>query len=368
MKKRWFVLVGALVIVFILAMVFKPSPRGTPYVPPTPPQQLSVEIAQLQVDSGIVMVNQGSGWQKINGELSLTESDRVKTEEGSATIIFYDTIIVTLDPNTEVSISELSKEKVQINQAEGSTWNKFIGVTGVEGYEVVTPNTVATVRGTEFGINVGTESIIVAEGKVDFSDKQTGQRKSVGKAEKYRRERGQITKDEIDSQDKQRVVKGIVKSMGDMKKIRTKRMSENNVRISEEQMDKMVFMDQQRIQQDPQLRQVRSISEVNNVQEALRTQMDLLKEIDQNDEMRQAIHEVMQEKQYKEILRPMADIEPQFKQIMERKPAQPEYQAEYQEVENQKVETRQPIPQEVTPQKQKESRNNTQHYDTYNHE
>ncbi len=123
-------------------------------------------VAFLNIESGAVEVDTGKGWAAAEDGMELGLEDKVKTgEDGSAVIVLYESIMVQLDANTEVSIAQLSKDKVKINQQSGSTWNKFAAISGIKNFEVETPTTVATVRGTEFWVDM--DSIGVDEGQVD---------------------------------------------------------------------------------------------------------------------------------------------------------------------------------------------------------
>ena len=128
-----------------------------------------IETAFLTVESGELQVDSGSGWRTVTGEVSLSLKDKVQTLDGTAVITLYESILIALEENTEISLSSLQEEKTAIKQEKGSTWSKFTSVTGIKGYEVETPTTVATVRGTEFGINADDDIIWVAEGKVDVN-------------------------------------------------------------------------------------------------------------------------------------------------------------------------------------------------------
>ena len=126
--------------------------------------------AILYVESGTVQVDAGSGWQAAQDEMELKLDYKVKTSAGSsASIALYEGEIIRLSENTEVSISELTKESVKINQSSGSTWNKITKISGIKDYSVETPTTVATVRGTGFGVLIGGETnLLVGEGIVNF--------------------------------------------------------------------------------------------------------------------------------------------------------------------------------------------------------
>lgn len=126
--------------------------------------------AILYIEKGSVEVDSGNGWKAAQDEMSLGLNDKVRTlAESSASIALYEGEIMRLEENTEISIEKLTRESVTINQNSGSTWNKITKISGIEDYNVKTPTTVATVRGTGFGIKIkNAVNLLVGEGKVGF--------------------------------------------------------------------------------------------------------------------------------------------------------------------------------------------------------
>ena len=210
-KKRsrtvWFVL-GAVVV---LAAVF----GAYSWLTSSP-----TRTAFLNVEEGQVDVDQGQGWHSATDNMDLSLNDKVRTLQGKATVVLFESILVTLDDNTEVSIASLAKEKAAIKQEKGSTWNKFMGLSGVQGFEVATPNTVATVRGTAFGVDTGKEDeVLVGEGDVGVASE--GDQISVGAFEKVAKKKGaKFAKKEWSAEDKARVKKRIQRHIHHLKKLR----------------------------------------------------------------------------------------------------------------------------------------------------
>jgi len=126
--------------------------------------------AILYIESGIAEVDSGSGWQVASDEMQLHLNDKVRTSaSSSASIALYEGEIIRLEENTEVSIEKLSQESITINQKSGSTWNKITKISGIKEYDVETPTTVATVRGTGFGVRISADTaLLVDEGIVNF--------------------------------------------------------------------------------------------------------------------------------------------------------------------------------------------------------
>jgi chromosome segregation ATPase len=135
--------------------------------------------ALLYVEEGAVEINTGKGWTAASDEMKLKENVEVRTGEGRATIVLHDSEILRLEPNTHIKLADLNQENIRIKQESGSTWNKVMKMTGTKGYEVETPNTVATVRGTEFGITIDEiEEIVeafVEEGNLGLAQKEAGE-------------------------------------------------------------------------------------------------------------------------------------------------------------------------------------------------
>jgi hypothetical protein len=121
--------------------------------------------AILYIESGTVEVDQGSGWAAGSDEMELSQGAKVRTKEGEASVVLLSGEVLHLEPGTEISLSEVSNSKISIKQLAGETWNKVTRISGISSYEVETPTTVATVRGTE--LFVGMDSVTVGEGEVE---------------------------------------------------------------------------------------------------------------------------------------------------------------------------------------------------------
>jgi hypothetical protein len=140
--------------------------------------------AQLIIDSGIVQVKHEKGsWYNVENGMQLIQSDSVKTRDNSsATIILFESSIIRLDSNTQITIKELISQveetKVIIEQDSGRTWNTVLKISGIDTYDVQTPTTVASVRGTSFYVKVltnGTTDLGVIKGKLGISRIKNGE-------------------------------------------------------------------------------------------------------------------------------------------------------------------------------------------------
>jgi len=162
MKKWLWFPIGIFALIVILGVVFFASLTSG-----------RVIGAMLYVDEGAVEVDSGNGWVASQDGMELSINDKVRTLEGKATIVIFEGEMTRLEPNTEVSIKELSLQSTTISQNSGSTWNRLTKLGGVAEYNVETPTTVATVRGTGFGmiISGSQNDMLVGEGTVSFGAK-----------------------------------------------------------------------------------------------------------------------------------------------------------------------------------------------------
>ena len=123
--------------------------------------------AFLNIYSGDVQVDHGRGWSGAVDGMDLSLNDRVRTEANSeAAIVLHESVIISMEPETEIVIQDLAKAHLKAEQPRGSTWNKFTGLAGVDGLSIETPTTVATVRGTDFGVDM--DAVLVGEGTVEI--------------------------------------------------------------------------------------------------------------------------------------------------------------------------------------------------------
>ncbi|MBN1281273.1 MAG: FecR domain-containing protein [Candidatus Thermoplasmatota archaeon] len=141
-------------------------------------QSSAVAKAQLVIDKGSVQVRHGTGaWGPADTGMSLYQDDTVQTGENtSASIILFESCILRLDSNTQVTVQEIIQEaeanKATIQQGAGRTWSTISKISGIESYEVQTPVAVASVRGTSFYVEVqtnGRTTVGVGSGTVNVS-------------------------------------------------------------------------------------------------------------------------------------------------------------------------------------------------------
>ena len=149
------------------------------------PEVVAEEVkAQLIIESGTVQVKHaGESWISAENGMELYESDSIKTgNNSSASIIFFKSSIIRLSSNTEVTISKLIQQveetSVELEQNSGRTWNTISKISGIDNYEVQTPTTVASVRGTSFDVYFlldGNITITIGNGTVNITTYKNGQ-------------------------------------------------------------------------------------------------------------------------------------------------------------------------------------------------
>jgi len=191
--------------------------------------------AQLLINEGSVQVNHGNGWVNAVDEMKLSTKDKVRTLENSkATIIFFESDVIRLDANTELSLDQITPKNVKLNQSSGTTWSKINKLAGIQKYEVETPNTVATVRGTAFEIEIsnGDSDIAVGDGIVDALDKNTKEQTSLNLFEAARFEKGKIIKHEITELQKRRIIERKMQDIETLKLIRDNEIKKNQFIVS----------------------------------------------------------------------------------------------------------------------------------------
>ncbi|MFQ5621131.1 MAG: FecR domain-containing protein [Candidatus Nanoarchaeia archaeon] len=172
--------------------------------------------AFLNVESGQVQVDTGSGWTGAADGMDLSINDKVKTGAGEASVVLYESIIIAIESNSIISIKDLSKAHPKVEHTLGSTWNKFTGLTGIDAFTIETPNTVATVRGTEFGSDM--DGVMVAEGNVDV--KREGKDFDVQGGFKVVEVDGETVKIPLSPEERAKVVTKMKKTMKLMQNLR----------------------------------------------------------------------------------------------------------------------------------------------------
>jgi hypothetical protein len=151
-RKKFLLIIPVIVIICIIGFVW--------FV-----QTPDVVKAQLVIDSGTVQVkHSGESWISGESGMLLYQSDLVKTGNDTyASIILFESSIIRLDSNTEITLKEIitdaGRTSVTIQQDAGRTWNTVLKVSGIDDYEVQTPTTIASIRGTSFDVYIKVDNI-----------------------------------------------------------------------------------------------------------------------------------------------------------------------------------------------------------------
>ncbi|MBD3227439.1 MAG: hypothetical protein GF329_04550 [Candidatus Lokiarchaeota archaeon] len=170
--KKLFLIISIVIIISIVLYILLFSISG-----------LNVVKAQLIIEEGIIEIkHEDNSWFIPENGTLLCEYDKIRTHENSsAIIILFESSIIRLDSNTEVMIKEVIEDiestNVKILQSTGRTWNTISKISGIDNYDVQTPTTVASVRGTTFVVKVesnGSTEVGVNHGLVNVSSLKNG--------------------------------------------------------------------------------------------------------------------------------------------------------------------------------------------------
>ena len=153
-----------------LAFVLRPSP-------------VQARQAILSYFRGTVEVQAPTStfWRKAQLKMFVNEGEKIRTgKRSTATLLFRDGTRTRLGPDTTLSMTSLSAP-VQLSQSGGRTRNR-VNKYG-RGFKLRTPTAVCSVRGTDFGVEVGENgntNLDVFEGVVNGMKLATGESVDVG--------------------------------------------------------------------------------------------------------------------------------------------------------------------------------------------
>jgi hypothetical protein len=165
LKRLLFIIIPLIVIISIIGILWFTQSSNT-------------VSAQLVINYGNVDVKHaGSSWMAATSGMLLYQSDALRTGDDTyASVILFESSIIRLDSNTEILLKEIIQQakttNITIEQESGRTWNTIQKISGIDNYEVQTPTTVASVRGTTFDVNIttfGTTNVSVLNGTVNVS-------------------------------------------------------------------------------------------------------------------------------------------------------------------------------------------------------
>jgi hypothetical protein len=125
-----------------------------------------------------ILVAGSDTWQSVEVGTQIKASTRVRTgPDAAAQLAFFDGSTTDLASNTEVSVAQMSSRRkgggkiIVLQQRLGQTYHRVQPLLDADSrFEVETPSAVASVRGTEFALDVGADGatlVVVVEGLVN---------------------------------------------------------------------------------------------------------------------------------------------------------------------------------------------------------
>lgn len=153
--------VASIAIAFVLAVLLGMSGGGDAAEAAT--------SSTLSVLGGDVAVRHAGGefTTAIDGA-TLVPGDTIRTGDGRAIVTYFEGSTVTVEPNTELTIDAMSTAAdggtiVLMTQAFGRTWHVVTKlISGGSRYDIRTPGSTASVRGTEFALTVDDDATTVS--------------------------------------------------------------------------------------------------------------------------------------------------------------------------------------------------------------
>lgn len=149
------------------AFLFRSTPEVTT---PLESTRSTVEVTPLHSDVSVQQNN--APFSVIDGQQKVESGSTIKTSDrGRALIESSSSHITRLDYSSEITITEEEK-RTQVRLAGGAVWSRLANLfDSGETYDVHTPNAIASVRGTSFGVwyHDNTTIVIVLEGMVLFT-------------------------------------------------------------------------------------------------------------------------------------------------------------------------------------------------------
>jgi len=168
--------VAAVALSFVLALVLAATgvvaPRGSGIA-------LGASSTVTVLSGDVLVSHAGSDFVSLADGDIVGPGDVVRTQDGArAVITYFEGSTVEIEPGSELSIDEASSRPdgstvILMTQNVGRTWHVVTHLlSGGSRYDVRTPNTTASVRGTAFQIDVADDQTVVTttEGRVAASD------------------------------------------------------------------------------------------------------------------------------------------------------------------------------------------------------
>ncbi len=141
-------------------------------------------IAIIVKSTGAAQAKQGAKWTDLAKGSKLFSGDRVQTKaDGYAAVMFLDDkSIVKLKPNSNLEIKGQVEGKSISKNIVMDVGELFVKVSKQKGsFQVATPTSVASVKGTEFWVieNTGGTTVIGLEGIIEVLSSKSGKKADV---------------------------------------------------------------------------------------------------------------------------------------------------------------------------------------------
>ncbi len=143
-------------------------------MPQVQKQPIEEPIAKVQFLKGDVSIQRNEEIKPLNVNDSLLMSDIIITGANSTIdIIIKNRGIVRLGDNTKIQIQTLTSENIEINQDSGTIITHLKKLKQSENYTIITPTSIAAVRGTSFITKVmkdNSTNYALIEGKIEIKN------------------------------------------------------------------------------------------------------------------------------------------------------------------------------------------------------
>lgn len=193
MNKSIVLIIIAIVAVLAGGYFFMSGQKGSTVVA-TDTSGTTVQTAWVEITNDPVYLDTAEGKTKLQSGDTVSVGAVIETgQTGTATIHFPDASLARMDVNTTLTLSALSFNQnnnsliVGIGLTIGRVWSKVVGLATPESsWEVKTSNTVATVRGTAFGVGYkkdGTSWVLGSEHTIAVAPLDPKTKKKIASAE-----------------------------------------------------------------------------------------------------------------------------------------------------------------------------------------
>lgn len=153
-NKVWAVVCLSIIVMTLAGVVFFVNRGGQPVALASSKIVLFREQGEVKIKNPSKGIND---FQSVTAEeTEIFENTTIKTENAIAHVVLPDSSLMSLDKYSEIKIQVASEQKSVFLQIAGNTWHRVKEIINPseDRYQVITPNAVAAVRGTEFGVEL----------------------------------------------------------------------------------------------------------------------------------------------------------------------------------------------------------------------